>query len=86
MKQLVVSVHDSAAGVFGRPFFVVARGQAIRSFSDEVQRVAPDNDLAKHPDDFTLYALAEFDDSTGEFLSGSPEVLIRGKDCVISKE
>jgi len=86
MKQLVVSVHDSASGVFGRPFYVVARGQAIRSFSDEVQRVAPDNELNKHPSDFTLYELAEFDDVSGQFSDSAPQVLIRGKDCVISKE
>lgn len=86
MKQIVCSVFDSAAQVFGRPFFVVAKGQAIRSFSDEVQRQAPDNELARHPDDFTLYQLAEFDDAFGAFVPVPPEVLIRGKDCLLPKE
>lgn len=86
MKQIVCSVFDSAAQVFGRPFFVVAKGQAVRSFTDEVQRQAPDNELARHPEDFTLYAVAEFDDAYGSFNAFQPEVLIRGKDCVPSKE
>lgn len=83
MIRLVVAVRDSAVGVFGQPFFVTARAQAIRSFSDEVNRVAADNDLNKHPGDFELFALAEYDDLTGRFGSiGDPEMLIRAKDCV----
>lgn len=83
MIRLVVAVRDSATGVFGQPFFVSARAQAIRAFSDEVNRVAPDNDLNKHPGDFELFALAEFDDTSGRFGSlGDPESLIRAKDCV----
>lgn len=83
MIRLVVAVRDSATGVFGQPFFVTARGQAIRAFSDEVNRQAADNDLNKHPGDFELFALAEYDDLTGRFGSiGDPEPLIRGKDCV----
>lgn len=83
MIRLVVSVRDGATGLFGQPWFVVARGQAIRAFTDEVNRKPGDTDLAKHPEDFELYAVAEFDESTGRFGSlGDPEPLIRGKDCV----
>lgn len=86
MIRLVVAVRDSASGTFGQPFFVAARGQAIRAFSDEVNRKAQDNDLNKHPEDFELYALAEYDDSAGRFGSiGEPEALIRGKDCVTTE-
>lgn len=83
MIRIVVSVRDSATGIYGQPFFVAARAQAIRAFADEVNRKGPDNDLNKHPEDFELYAIAEFDDQEGRFGSiGTPEVLIRGKDCV----
>jgi len=75
MIRLVVAVRDSATGIFMQPWFVVARGQAIRAFSDEVNRKPAENDLAKHPEDF--------DESTGRFGSiGEPEPLIRGKDCI----
>lgn len=81
MILIVCAVHDSAINAFGRPFFVNAKGQALRSFRDEVLRVDPANDLNKHPSDFTLYALGEFDDSVGRFHSETgPELLIRGKD------
>jgi len=84
MIRLVVAVRDGATGLFGQPWFVVARGQAIRAFTDEVNRRSQEpTDLAKHPEDFELYALAEFDEGTGRFGSiGDPEPLIRGKDCV----
>lgn len=87
MIRLVVAVRDGATGLFGQPFFVSARGQAIRAFSDEVNRKASDNDLNKHPEDFELFALAEYDDSAGRFGSiGDPESLIRGKDCVNTEQ
>lgn len=87
MIRLCCAVRDSASGLFGQPIFVAARAQAIRSFSDEVNNPRDGNDLNKHPDDFELYALAEFDDGSGRFGSiGAPELLIRGKDCLAPKE
>jgi hypothetical protein len=80
VKRLVVSVRDRAADNFGTPFFVVARGQAIRSFSDEVNRQAADNPLYNHADDFDLYELGEFDDDTGLFTTGTPVQIAIGKD------
>lgn len=84
MIRLLCSVFDSASQLFGQPIFVVAKGQALRSFSDEVQRQAPDNPLSQHPDDFSLYVLGEFDDESGELRSlASPEIVVRGKDCAV---
>jgi len=83
MNLFVVSVKDRASDVFNRPFFVPHRNIAVRDFTDEVNRVAADNQLNKHPDDFDLYLLGTFDDSTGAFLrEGSPTVLVRAKDVI----
>lgn len=85
MQHFVVSVQDRASGVFNRPFFVPHRNIAVRDFTDEVNRVAADNQLNKHPDDFDLYLLGQFDDNTGTFTSeGSPVVLVRAKDVIQS--
>ncbi|AXH75551.1 MAG: nonstructural protein [Microviridae sp.] len=67
MLYTVVSVYDRAADAFGRPIFVSSVGQAIRSFQDEVNRNASDNQMYGHPDDFDLYRLGSWDDSTGKF-------------------
>ena len=84
MHLFVVCVKDRAADVFNRPFFVPHRNVAIRDFTDEVNRAATDNQLNKHPDDFDLYLLGEFNDNTGEFSISTPQVLVRAKDVLQS--
>lgn len=86
MKRLIVAVRDRASDSYGAPFMVVARGQAIRSFSDEVNRSASDNPLYQHPEDFDLYELGTFDDSTGLYETGVPQMIAIGKDVVIRDE
>jgi len=84
VKRYVCAVFDSAVQAFGQPFFVPALGAAIRSFTDEVNRAAPDNALHSHPEDYTLHALGTFEDETGTFevSEDSRRVLTRGKDVV----
>lgn len=78
------TVHDTATEMFGRPFFMVATGQAVRSFRDEVNN--PDSEFSKHPDDYSLYHLGQYDDNTGGFeLFGRPTLLVRGKDMFVPK-
>lgn len=82
MKQVIVAVKDRAAETFGRPMFVPAIGVALRSFSDEINRNDPNNQLYNHPDDFDLYELGTFDDSTAEFqIKDNPDLLILGKNA-----
>jgi len=59
------SVYDSKAEAYMRPFFAEATGQAIRSFSDEVNSGNKDSMVALHPGDFTLFELAYFNDGDG---------------------
>lgn len=80
MIHVVCSVHDRAAQAFGRPFFVANQGLALRSFTDEVNRKAEDNQLFNHPDDFDLYELGTWDDSNGSYSAcAEPKLLLLGK-------
>lgn len=84
MEMIVVSVFDVAAGVYSRPSFMGSKGLAVRSFQDECRRVAPDNQLNAHPEDFNLFLLGSFDDVLGQFKaadSGQPVLLFKGSDC-----
>jgi len=84
MISVIVSVRDTAAEAFGRPMYLQSLGVAIRSFTDEVNREDKDNQLFNHPDDFDLYELGVFDDSTGKYeLRDNPSVIVRGKDVKI---
>ena len=85
MKLILCSVKDRASDAYGRPMFVPSSGVAIRSFSDEVNRSEPDNQLFNHPDDFDLYEFGEFDDNTGLFnLYDQPKLLTLGKQVKIT--
>lgn len=81
----VVVVRDRAADVFGAPNFVASVGGAIRAFGDEINRSAENNAFYAHPEDFDLYKLGMYDDSTGLFDCGLPAMIAIGKDMRISK-
>lgn len=86
MIYKIVSVHDRATDAYGRPIFVVASGQAIRSFQDEINRVAPENEMNRHPDDYDLYELGTFDDSNGQLTSyKEPHQLAIGKQMLATR-
>ena len=87
MLMVVVSIKDRAADAFGRPAFVASLGVAIRSFTDEVNRDNPDNQMFAHPDDFDLYEIGTFDDSTCIFdLNDVPKLVALGKQVKVRSE
>lgn len=76
MKLKVFSVFDSKAAFFGNPFFDQREASAIRSFGDAVKSNDPMNGFAKHPEDYSLFMLGEFDNETGEFDLCKPANLV----------
>lgn len=87
MKYVMVSVFDVALGSFGRPLFVQSIGAAVRSFGDEINRVAPDNEMSRHPEDYSVYELGEFHDEEGKFvILDIPRLVCRGSDMTKAKK
>lgn len=82
MRYKVLAIRDRAIDSYGQPFYSASVGGAVRSFSDEVNR-PENNTLHKHPEDFDLFLLGEFDDQTGEFDTTRPAQVAVGKDLVI---
>lgn len=79
--KVIVALKDTAARVFGTPFVVQAAAQAVRSLRDEVNSKDSTSDVCKHPDDFELYELANFDDDSGVVSSIDPiRMIARAKD------
>jgi hypothetical protein len=59
----IFSVFDVKAGAYAPPFFMPTKGMAIRAFEEHCrdEKSAP----FKHPEDYFLFHLGEFDDATG---------------------
>ena len=83
MKLEIYAVRDRATDQYGTPMFLMANGQAIRSFADEVNRKDDKNPLNTHSEDFDLYHLGNWDTDTGLFDTGVPKQIAIGKDLKI---
>lgn len=57
------SVYDSKVGTYLRPFTMLTKGEATRAWSDLVNDEK--TQFAKHPEDYTLFELGEWDDEKG---------------------
>lgn len=57
------SIFDSAALVYSPPFFQATKGLAIRMFSETAKDMQ--TNIGRHPTDFTLFHIGEFDDQAG---------------------
>lgn len=68
----VYSIYDKVAEVFNRPFFDHNNATAIRSFEKSAKE-------QEHKDDYVLYHIGVFDDTTGEIQPcDNPVKLITG--------
>lgn len=67
MKMDVFAIFDEKAGVYAVPFFMQNEGLAIRAFGD----LCEDSKSAanRHPNDYKLYKIGEYDDVTGALFS-----------------
>ena len=63
MKYILCSIYDSAVEAYMRPFTAQSPGQATRLFEDELRR--PESDMGRHPEDYSLFQIGTFDDSSG---------------------
>lgn len=79
MRKPVFAVYDSKAGYFKTPFIMQTKGEAVRSWSD----VANDKstEIGKHPEDFTLFHIAGFDEESGKY-----ENLLTPESCGLAVE
>lgn len=65
MKTIVYSIYDSKAKAYSQPFHAVNDAVAMRMVSAAVND--PGTSLNRHPEDYTVYELARFDEENGTF-------------------
>jgi len=64
MKQYIMSVYDSKSEMFNQPIFSIAKGEALRAFSDSVN--TKNSPMNNHPEDYTLFEIGTFDPEVGQ--------------------
>jgi len=75
------SVFDSASEAFSAPFTQVNKVTAQREFAGLVER---DQRIAGRPEFYSLFELAEFDESSGRIETGgmAPLLICTAQDCI----
>lgn len=63
MKHKVFAIYDDKAKAYLPPFFMHTVGMAVRVFADCVNTA--DHAFNRHPGDYTLFEIGEFDDVRG---------------------
>ncbi len=76
MKLNAYTIYDVASGIYMRPFFSQADGQAIRGFKDIATDA--DHEIGKHPEDYTLYRIGNYNETTGKMQGEELEKLATG--------
>lgn len=72
MIYKVYSIFDSKLEAYMLPQCRRSRGEVLREFTDAVNNDNPDNGIGKHPEDFHLFEIGEYDDQTGMVQSCTP--------------
>lgn len=75
-KLKICSVHDVKAEAWMTPMFFQANGQAVRAFGDAVRDKS--TEFGKHPEDYHLFLIGEFDNQTGEITVCEAVHLVHG--------
>lgn len=65
MKHKIFTVYDSKVQAYMLPFYQQTKGAAIRAFKDTCNDST--HPFYKHPEDYTLFELGEFDDGKAKF-------------------
>jgi len=80
MKLKMFSVYDSCARVYQNPFCLHNKNEAIRGFADAVGDEK--TNLHKHPEDYILFQVGQWEDDTGTVTPHTPEKVITALECV----
>ena len=75
--MILVALYDRATEAFAPVMTVHTRGEAIRSFRNEIKQ--KDSPLAMHPTDFELHQVGTYDNQTGE-IQPCKELIARAED------
>jgi len=80
MKLQIYTVQDKKTEEYGNPMFLRTHGEAIRGFADAVNKQDENNSLYKHPEDYALFHIGEYETTTARITSSTANCLIQAID------
>lgn len=83
MKHFGYSIYDVKTRAFNQPIFAKTDEQAIRQFSDISQD--KEHPVGKHPEDYSLFRIGTFNDSSGFLEPEQPECIRTALECIGKK-
>lgn len=72
MKLQIFAIYDSKAMAYLPPFFLPNNKMAERSFGEAAN--SETHQFGKHPADYTLFHIGEFDDATATIISAETKI------------
>jgi len=72
MQMKIYTIYDSKAEAYLQPFFMQSNGAAIRAFTDLAND--PQHVFGKHPEDYTLFDIGVYDESTAAIVSNATPI------------
>ncbi len=84
MKQQIYAVKDIVAEEFQPPFYLKNDAVAVKEFGKACEQT--DTQWHKHPNDYSLYYLGEFDTETGTIISKDKKQIANASQFVTSGE
>lgn len=81
MNHKVFCIFDEKAAAYLLPFFLPTEGMATRGFEDAV--MDREHMFGKHPEDYTLMCLGDFDDGKAKFSPYEiPRAVVNGRELL----
>lgn len=76
MKKEIFSIYDKIAQIYHNPVYLINKGIAIRQAQDQFKN--PDSEIAQHPEDFILFHIGTFEDTTAKItMLEIPETVLK---------
>lgn len=85
MKLICFSIRDAKTMAWGPPVTARTPGEALRSFSDEVNGDKSRSMIALHPEDFEMFQIGSFDTDTGDMTPEHAVSLAKGVNLVVER-
>lgn len=84
MQLRAYTIYDVKGLQYHSPWFQHTDGLAVRAFSDLAN--ATDNNIGRHPRDYTLYMCGIWDDATGVFTPQTPLLYVADAQSLVKEQ